>query len=249
MQKLNVTAQSINAATPMQTTAAAATSLAAHDSHPRDIQAAFSQGGILIRTVQKKHAHQELHNCDVDLAQVRQLHAGGTETHGGLRKWSLGHAELCPNYFMMGVGSQFDRHMAFLALPEKVGAHVVGIHECDASSGNPTDTTVMTPQDARLGLNGLLGKLKNNQREKPDAPLINNEVQTVGVAPQAIAGMLFHPSAKAKTWEAARSDFQNAINAGGAEFAGRTFPIFSYAVDERTGRTELRLLDSLSKQN
>ncbi|MFJ3486923.1 hypothetical protein ACIPL1_26445 [Pseudomonas sp. NPDC090202] len=248
MNSYNLTTQHVSTATPLQNAAPVAPSMAAHDSQPRDIQAAFAQGGLLVRTVTKANAHHELHHCDVTVDEAKQRHTDGATSHGGMRKWTLGHTDLRPNYYLLGGNTGFPRHMAFLALPEKVGEHVVGIHDTDASSGNPHDKRAMLPADARFGLNKMLGRLQANQQERPDQPLITNEVQTVGVKPEAIAGMLFQPSSKARSWEAARQDFQTAIDSGGEEFAGRSFPVFSYATDERSGKSELRLLDTLTRQ-
>ncbi|MDU8499525.1 hypothetical protein RYB01_10050 [Pseudomonas syringae] len=249
MNPFHLNTQRTQTASPIHNLGVSASSMAAHDSRPEDIQAAFANGGLLIRTVQQKYAHKELERCNVDIDQARAAQMQGD--HGGLRKWTLGHADLMPNFFGMGHGATgMPRHMAFLALPEKVGEHVVGIHDKDAASGNVTAAThFMHPADARMDLNNMLGRLRSNQKSQPGERLENNEVQTVGVEPGAIAGMLFHPTMAKSSWAAAKKDFQSAIDKGGPEFAGRTFPVFSYAVDNRTGRAELRLLDSLTKQN
>lgn len=244
-----INTQRTHAASSMHNQGVTASSMAAHNSHPEDIQAAFAREGLLVRTVQQKYAHKELESCNVNIDQARAAQAQGN--HGGLRKWTLAHADLTPNFFGMGHGATgMPRHMAFLALPEKVGQHIVGIHDKDAASGNVTaDTHFMHPADARVDLNKMLGRLKSAQNSQRGERLENNEVQTVGVEPGAIAGMLFQPTMAKNTWAAAKKDFQSAIDKGGPEFSGRSFPIFSYATNERSGRTELRLLDNLSKQN
>lgn len=249
MNQYSLTTQQTSAATPLHGAESVAPSMAAHDSRPADIEAAFARDGLLVRTVQQQKAHGDLENCHLTVDQARTLQAQGK--HSGLRKWTLAQTDLKPNFYKMGPeATGMPRHMAFLALPDKVGEHVVGVHDKDASSGNVTaDTRIMSSADARMDLNKMLGRLKSNQSERPNAPLENNEVQTVGVEPAAIAGMLFHPTVMARDWAAAKGDFQKAIDKGGADFAGRTFPVFTYEVNPTTNKTELRLLDNLTKQS
>jgi hypothetical protein len=251
MNNYNLTSHPVAFTAPLQGAGTVAASRAADDSHARDIQVAFSQGGLLVRTVQKKNAHQDLHNCAVTPDQAKALHDSRASSHGGLRKWSLGHADLRPNYFGMGTPTGIPRHMAFLALPEKMGDHVIGVHKRDQGSGRPpVDPMVKLASDARMELKALLGELTSEQRGTPTEAIgDNNEIQTIGIRPEAVAGMLFTPSPSVRTWEAAKNDFQKAINAAGPEFEGRSFPIFSYDTSDATHKTELRLLDTLSKQS
>jgi hypothetical protein len=65
---------------------------------------------------------------------------------------------------------------------------------------------------------------------------------------EIIAGRMFHPSRVKSDWNSAKADFQKAIDKAGPEFEGRTFSVFQYAIDERTQKTELQLLDNLKKQ-
>lgn len=232
-----------------QGTAVAHFSMAKHNSRPEDISAAFSGGGLLVRTVQLQHAHKELHQCGVGVETARSQHATGANQHGGLRKWTLAHSSLVPNYFGMGKDiTGMPRHMAFLALPEKVGPHIVGIHEKDKASGNVApDTALIHEADARFHLSNMLKTIMKEQGVRQGERLENNEVQTVGIEPDAIAGMLFYPTVSKPDWRSTKAEFQKVIDKGGPEFTGRTFPVFTYQQSERTQQPELKLLDSLVK--
>ena len=251
LQNLNAIAPNDSLSVSTRAGHAVHASLKAGDnSRPEDISAAFSRGGVLVRTVQLPHAHKELHHCGISVDNARNLHASGASQHGGLRKWTLAHANLVPNYFAMGPNvTGMPRHMAFLALPEKVGRHIVGIHEKDNASGNVApDMSVIHDADARFHLNKMLASLIKEQNVRQSERLENNEVQTVGIEPGAIAGLLFYPVPSKPHWLAARADFQKVIDKGGPEFAGRAFPVFTYQQDEGTQVPALKLLDTLVKR-
>ena len=68
--------------------------------------------GLVLRTVQDKHAHKEFDGCD---------HLPGTPDVY-LRKWNYIHASLYPNYYKMQEGTMaFARYIAVLAVLVKLG--------------------------------------------------------------------------------------------------------------------------------
>lgn len=216
---------------------------AAHgdDKTPDDIQHTFKTSGLLIRTLQMKHAHKELHNCGVTIDEAsRQAAEGGG--HGGLRKWSLAHADLKPQYYRMGPDSNgpLARHIAVLAMPDLAGEHVVGVHEKDQSSGNITsDTKTLRPEDSKHQVGALLDTLKGKQGQHGD--IENCEIQTVGIEPAAIAGLMFNKPGG--TWEGSKAEVQTMLSKAGPEFHGRSFPVFTFAHDD--GTTTLTHIDTL----
>jgi hypothetical protein len=225
--------------------AAASVASAHHDDRtPAEIQHAFKTSGLLIRTLQMKNAHHEFHNCNVSIDAAReQAKTGG---HGGLRKWSLAHAELEPQYYKMGANvSTMARPCAVLAMPDLVGNHVVGVYDKDHSSGGITDTMKpLTPDDRKKQIGGLLGTLKSNQAQH--GSLENSEIQTVGIAPGSIAALMFDPmsgQAGRTTWQNSKPKFEEMLSKAGPEFHGRNFPVFTFA--SKGGRTELTHIDTL----
>jgi hypothetical protein len=213
-----------------------------HDKTPDDIQHAFRNSGLLIRTMQMQHAHKEFDRCGVTVEQALS-HAAGSGGHGGLRKWSLAHADLKPQYFMMGEehSGPRARHLAVLAMPNLAGEHVVGVHEKDQGSGNiKPDTQVLAPDESRRQVGVLLNTLKGKQAEQGN--LENCEIQTVGIEPTSMAGLMFNkPGAK---WEDSKAQVQSMLSKVGPEFHGRSFPVFTYA--HENGQTTLTHIDTLS---
>jgi hypothetical protein len=100
----------------------------------------------------------------------------------------------------------------------------------------------MGRENAHKGMQDLLTELKTQQSEHPDNPLENSEIQTVGVPPDALAGLVFYGS-NGQTWEAAKPQFQKAINRAGPEFDGKSYPVFTYKVEG--GKTKLEYLETL----
>lgn len=210
----------------------------------RTIVEAFQTGGLLIRTLQLRNAHLEFHNTQENLESIRAQ--GDTNRgHGGLRKWSLAQADLLPNYYKMGDNAgALPRNMAILAMPEKLHDNITAIHEKDAFSGNiQADTHYLGKEKARESMKSLLRDLQNQQSEHPDSALENSEIQTVGVPPDALVGLVFYGS-NGQTWEAAKPQFQNTINRASNEFDGKAYPVFTYKVEG--GKTQLEYLDTLT---
>ncbi|WP_447892441.1 dermonecrotic toxin domain-containing protein [Pseudomonas marginalis] len=209
----------------------------------RPIIEAFEKDGLLIRTLQLRNAHLEFHNTGENLDSIR-AQGDANRGHGGLRKWSLAQADLLPNYYKMGDNAgALPRNMAILALPEKLQDNITAIHEKDAFSGNiQADTRYLGREKAREGMQGLLNDLKNQQGEHPGSALENSEIQTVGVPPDALVGLVFYGS-NGQTWEAAKPQFQKAINRAGPEFDGKSYPVFTYKVEG--GKTQLEYLETL----
>ncbi|MFY0751539.1 dermonecrotic toxin domain-containing protein [Pseudomonas sp. NFX5] len=219
------------------------TSTATDGTQYRPVIEAFEKDGLLIRTLQLRNAHLEFHNTGETLDNIR-AQGDANRGHGGLRKWSLAQADLLPNYYKMGDNAgALPRNMAILAFPEKLQNNITAIHEKDAFSGNiQADTRYMGQENARKGMQDLLTELKTQQGEHPDNPLENSEIQTVGVPPDALAGLVFYGS-NGQTWEAAKPQFQRAINRAGPEFDGKSYPVFTYKVEE--GKTRLVYLETL----
>ena len=209
----------------------------------RSIIEAFQKDGLLIRTLQLRNAHLEFHNTGENLDSIR-AQGEANRGHGGLRKWSLAQADLLPNYYKMGDNAgALPRNMAILALPEKLQDNITAIHEKDAFSGNiQADTRYLGREKAREGMQGLLNDLKNQQGEHPGSVLENSEIQTVGVPPDALVGLVFYGS-NGQTWVAAKPQFQKAINRAGPEFDGKSYPVFTYKVEG--GKTKLAHLETL----
>jgi hypothetical protein len=209
----------------------------------RPIIEAFQTDGLLIRTLQLRNAHLEFHNTGENLDSIR-AQGEANRGHGGLRKWSLAQADLLPNYYKMGDNAgALPRNMAILALPEKLQNNITAIHEKDAFSGNiQADTRYLGPEKAREGMQTLLKELKDQQGEHPGSALENSEIQTVGVPPDALVGLVFYGS-NGQTWETAKPQFQKAINRAGPEFEGKSYPVFTYKVED--GKTKLEYLDML----
>lgn len=219
------------------------TSTATDGTQYRPIIEAFQKDGLLIRTLQLRNAHLEFHNTGENLDSIR-AQGEANRGHGGLRKWSLAQADLLPNYYKMGDNAgALPRNMAILALPEKLQDNITAIHEKDAFSGNiQADTRYLGREKAREGMQGLLNDLKNQQGEHPGSALENSEIQTVGVPPDALVGLVFYGS-NGQTWEAAKPQFQKAINRAGPEFDGKSYPVFTYKVEG--GKTKLEYLETL----
>ncbi|QDG60105.1 dermonecrotic toxin domain-containing protein [Pseudomonas sp. NIBRBAC000502773] len=219
------------------------TSTATDGTQYRPIIDAFEKDGLLIRTLQLRNAHLEFHNTGETLDNIR-AQGDANRAHGGLRKWSLAQADLLPNYYKMGDNAgALPRNMAILAFPEKLQDNITAIHEKDAFSGNiQADTRYIGRENARKGMQDLLTDLKTQQSEHPENPLENSEIQTVGVPPDALAGLVFYGS-NGQTWEAAKPQFQRAINRAGPEFDGKSYPVFTYKVEE--GKTRLVYLETL----
>ncbi len=209
----------------------------------RHIVEAFQTEGLLIRTLQLRNAHLEFHNTHENLESIRSQ-GDADRGHGGLRKWSLAQADLLPSYYKMGDhAGALPRNMAILAMPEKLQDNITAVHEKDAFSGNiQADTRYLGPEKARESMKSLLRDLKNQQGEHPDSALENSEIQTVGVPPDALVGLVFYGS-NGQTWEAAKPQFQKVINRASNEFDGKEYPVFTYKVEG--GKTKLEYLDTL----
>jgi hypothetical protein len=225
--------QPVNSVAPASSVSAAGPAAAAgkhkQDKTPEQITEAFSKGGLLVRTAQTNNAHYELRDNHISVDQGRD------NNDVRLRKWSMAHSELKPNFFQMG--PEHPREAAFLALPDKVGNHVVGVHEKDNFSGSiRPDMKNMPYEQSKAQMDQVLNTLKTNQRTNPKQQLDNSEIQTVGMPSDSIAGMLFNPakpkfgqSASETTWEGGgKARFENMLQKAGPDFHGRSFPVFRY---------------------
>jgi hypothetical protein len=235
-------AQAVQPAAPASQVSATASIAGAHkeDTRPEEIAHAFNHGGLLIRTAQMNNAHHELRDNNMSVEDARA-------NNGHLRKWSMAHADLKPNYYLMG--DDGTREAAFLALPDKVGNHVVGVHSQDAFSGGIKPDMKNIPHGtSRTQMNNVLNTLKNDQKARPDDRLDNSEIQTVGMPPASIAGMMFNPAKKFgqkdnSTWAESKPKFEQMLQKAGPDFHGRSFPVFGYE-DTGTG-TKLKHLDTI----
>jgi hypothetical protein len=219
---------------------------AAHkdDISPDQIQKAFENGGLLIRTVKDENAVDEFKHTNVSIDQAKENLESGVTTHSGLRKWSLAHAEVKPNYFMMGNNRPLQRTLGVLAMPDKVGNHVVGVHERDNFSGGiKDDMKNLSPDDAKTQMSKALNSIKDEQKQRPGKQLDNSEIQTVGIPSNSVAGLMYRPRtgpATADDWKAAKSKVESRLSGAGPEFHGRTLPVFTYAEDgDKTTLTHL----------
>lgn len=209
------------------------------------IEQAFDQGGLLVRSCQMKHAHLDF-NHELDIAP-----RPGEPCDGGyLRKFVLAQKDLVPNFYKMGPDvTAMPRCIGVLTLPDKMGDHLVGIHSTDQFSGaQPTGKSYLDHGTASTQLAGLLAELKATQAERPGEKLDNNEIQSVGVPPDAMAGLLFSPSTAMggyPDWNAAKADFQKVADKMHACYDGQQFPVFGYQ-QEGTGPTRLVQIDSLT---
>jgi hypothetical protein len=199
--------------------------------------------------LQAGNAEKEFDNLDETPEQASTRAERGE--HSGLRKWTLAHKDLLPNYYKMGPEVMAAaRYMAILADPNKVGNRFVGFHEQDAFSGNlRAGTKLINQPEATDKIKDLLGKLKRSQ-EKIKKPLENNEVQTLGFSREAVNALLFKgsgDSTKPESWQAAKPDFQRLVNGIQGKGPMKSFHVFTYVVKE--GHTSLQYLDKLSPQS
>lgn len=214
---------------------------------PQNVIDIFNNGGLLARTVQEKHARSEFENCNdsISSAMTRQTQGG----HGGLRKFSLIQNELFPSLYKMGddVGA-FGRFMGVLAIPDKVGEHVVAIHSKDNSSGNITsDMNYMSHSEASNGISNLLTELKSNQKERPNEALENNEIQLVGINPESLVGFIYYPTKGfgiPKDWHQARGKFEKLIDSSKDNIPFNEMHVFTY--NHNDNKTDLVHLDTLN---
>ncbi|WP_341528600.1 DUF4157 domain-containing protein [Nostoc sp. UHCC 0302] len=206
----------------------------------------FNTGGLLIRTMQKQHAEKEFDHLEATVEEALEMAKRGN--HSGLRKWSLTHKDLLPNYFKMGPEvTTMARYMAVLVDPSQVGDSYIGFHEKDAFSGNLQPDTKLVEQDKAISeIEDLLKKLKQNQEKSANA-LENNEVQTLGFSANSVAGLMYKAGggmSGPKQWSAAKSDFQRLVNTMGKKLNQQTFQVFTYEIEGK--QTKLVYLDTLS---
>ncbi|QNM95077.1 hypothetical protein [Chitinimonas koreensis] len=209
------------------------------------IQDAFAGGGLLVRSCQMKHAHLDF-NHDLDI----EPRPGQPCDGGYLRKFVLAQQDLVPNFYKMGPEvAAMPRCIGVLTLPDKMGDHLVGIHATDqASNAQPTGKSYLDHGTASARLASVLAELKADQAERPGQPLDNNEIQAVGVPPDALAGLLFSPNSALggyPDWEAAKPAFQQVADKMHACYDGQQFPVFGYR-QEGNGPTELVHIDSVT---
>ncbi|MEO1064969.1 MAG: hypothetical protein AAFZ07_26440, partial [Actinomycetota bacterium] len=214
----------------------------------------FGAGGLLVRSVQIKHAVKEFQNLTATVEEALALAADGN--HSGLRKWTLANQALIANFYKMGPEVKaMARYMAVLAQPSRVGDRFVAFHEKDASSGNLQPGTQLVHQEAASDrISELMTTLKAAQAEVAGA-LENNEVQTLGFEPAAVSALLYKPAgdiASPKDWGAAKPTFQKVVNAAAqilAAGAPGEYHVFTYDIDVGAKTTSLRYLDTLVPEN
>ena len=229
--------------------ASSASSMSASSSKiPTDAQKIldeYSKGGLLVHSIQLENAKFEadnlivtieeaVHNQDLKVGE-QAAKPGQRAGHSGKRNWSIIHDQItCSPYEM---GEEGKRFMAVLARMEGVANKYLEVYAKDASSNAKIlkDQQLLEEKAALVKIQQVLDQLKANPKSKD-----NSEIQTLGIDPQALGGLVFHKVKfnqfkkviQPQTWDEARPLFQTAINEMAARGGRSEYHIFTYRNNE-----------------
>lgn len=197
----------------------------------------FSDGGLLIKTVQNNNAHLDFQDAGAEASELSGVAEG---RYGPKRNWSLIHKDIIANpYLMASTAEQKEdierltanaekggllggmakgklkgyRSMGLLADPSAIGNdRFIGIHEKDQSSNSTLsqDTSTIPGHDVPGRMEVLRDQLLRKQ-QAGSGRIDNSEIQTVGFSPNSVLGFLFKPGSFSN-WDAAKPHFQNVVN-------------------------------------
>ncbi|MCL9783360.1 hypothetical protein M9194_18180 [Vibrio sp. S4M6] len=197
----------------------------------------FSGDGLLIRSVQTKNLWHEL------TGETQN----DTKTTASKRNWSLMSSELKDNYYKMGPETGLmPRDFAVLASPHGLSENVIGIYETDqaSSSSEPIDKQTLSSEEVMVGLS----KLKSNLVEKQKSTtgrIDNSEIQTLGLNPKGVVGLLFYPSKTGLSFDDFKDKIQRQFEKSGSGFHNKEMPIFEFSRDDN-GLPRLKCLGSVT---
>ena len=226
----------------------------------------YNEGGLLVHTIQVENAKYEADNLIVSLEnalhnQDQQITGepakeGQKPGHSGKRNWSLIHEEITCNPYDMGDDGK--RFMGVLAQMKDVSNKYLKIYLADASSNSRIQEkqAILEEKEALSQIGGVLKELK--QKELKGDNNNNSEIQTLGMDPNALGGLLFHKvkfnrfkeTVQPQSWEEAKPLFQNAINEMASRGGRTSYYIFTYGneLESKSGKSKLIYIQEMEAQ-
>lgn len=202
---------------------------------PQQIENAYFDSGLLVRTVQSKNLGYEFNGPTGNLDAARQ-DAAQNNSDVYSRNWSLIKNDVSDQLYKMGPDAgAFSRSLGVIALPERTTDNIISVSDTDQSSKAKLDDHqyTMSSSDARQQLTGLTESLKTKTEE--GLMNQNSEIKTFGLLADAMVG--FVHSGDMRSLEADLKKIQTVLDNTGPEFDGRSFPVLEIETDSSGNST------------